>query len=255
MPGQRVGASCSGVSPKQKPTSNRKKGKICPLNAAGTDQDLMQLEKRCTVPAPLQLQQRVNPPNGGCQETGSAARLKPTEPLLPSQEFPNQVESFSSMPVLPPTAAFPAELSALERQELEDVYFELRGSYSSLMRSRGQFRGQAERNRKAMHELEAKLRSIAEREASIRKEAYEMLEIVTNVVGELEDAGDDLVNEFGAYQMGRRSYQGGAFFGRLLKAITTFIRRWTGTKEQLTSILEKQAVLTKQMEGSDGKDR
>ena len=32
-----------------------------------------------------------------------------------------------------------------------------------------------------------------------------MLEIVTNVVGELEDAGDDLVTEFGAYQMGRRS--------------------------------------------------
>ena len=41
-----------------------------------------------------------------------------------------------------------------------------------------------------MQQLETKLREIANREASIRQEAYEMLEIVTNVVGELEDAGD-----------------------------------------------------------------
>ena len=84
------------------------------------------------------------------------------------------------------------------------------------MASRGQYRGKADRNRAAMQQLETKLREIATREASIRQEAYEMLEIVTNVVGELEDAGDDLVNEFGAYQMGRRTYQGEeAFIGRL----------------------------------------
>ena len=63
------------------------------------------------------------------------------------------------------------------------------------MVSRGVFRSKADQNRAAMQELETRLRAIAEREASVRKEAYEMLEIVTNVVGELEDAGDDLVNE------------------------------------------------------------
>ena len=106
-----------------------------------------------------------------------------------------------------------------------------------------------------MHELESKLRAIAEREASVRKEAYEMLEIVTNVVGELEDAGDDLVNEFGLYQRGRRTYQGGGFIGRLIKAVATFIRRWTGTKQQLAAIVEKQQAVQLSLEGTDGQDR
>ena len=100
------------------------------------------------------------------------------------------------------------------------------------MVSRGQYRG-ADRNRAAMQQLEAKLREIAAREASVRQEAYEMLEIVTNVVGELEDAGDDLVNEFGAYQMGRRSMQGAGFIGRLIKAVIRFIN-WWNLKEATT---------------------
>ena len=69
----------------------------------------------------------------------------------------------------------------------------MRVAYRGLMVSRSIYRSQSHQNRAAMHELENKLRSIAEREASVPK-AYEMLEIVTNVVGELEDAGDDLVN-------------------------------------------------------------
>ena len=101
----------------------------------------------------------------------------------------------------------------------------------------------------------AKLRAIAEREASVRKEAYDMLEIVTNVVGELEDAGDDLVNEFGLYQKGKSTYQGGNFIGRLIKAVTTFIRRWTGTKQQLAAIVEKQQAVQLSLEGTDGQDR
>jgi len=140
---------------------------------------------------------------------------------------------------IPPTGKFPAEPTVLEREELDSVYLELRKSYRSLMVSRGLYRGKADRNRAAMQQLETKLREIANREASIRQEAYEMLEIVTNVVGELEDAGDDLVNEFGAYQMGRRTYQGGGFIARLVKAIATFIRRWTSTKQQLEAIVEK----------------
>ena len=107
-----------------------------------------------------------------------------------------------------------------------------------------------------MRELELKLRAIAEREASVRQEAYEMLEIVTNVVGELEDAGDDLVNAFGAYQMGRRSYQGGGYLGGLIKAIARFIRRWTSTKQQLNAIVEKQHSMQTTLEdGADGTTR
>ena len=160
------------------------------------------------------------------------------------------------MPTLyPPTGHFPAHPQELERDILDEAYSELRVAYRGLMVSRGVFRSKADQNRAAMQELESKLRAIAEREASVRKEAYEMLEIVTNVVGELEDAGDDLVNEFGLYQKGKSTYQGGSFIGRLIKAVTTFIRRWTGTKQQLSAIVEKQQAVQLSLEATDGQDR
>ena len=160
------------------------------------------------------------------------------------------------MPTLyPPTGHFPASPQELERDTLDEAYSELRVAYRGLMVSRGVFRSKADQNRAAMQELEMRLRSIAEREASVRQEAYELLEIVTNVVGELEDAGDDLVNEFGLYQKGKGTYQGGTFIGRLIKALATFIRRWTGTKQQLAAIVEKQRDVQLTLEGTDGSDR
>lgn len=106
-----------------------------------------------------------------------------------------------------------------------------------------------------MRALEEKLRQIAEREASVRAEAYEMLEIVTGVIGDLEDAGDDLVNEFAAYQKGRKTYAGGSFIGRLIQAVIRFINRWTRSKQQLEVLLEKQASMKQQLESGDGPDR
>ena len=160
------------------------------------------------------------------------------------------------MPTLyPPTGHFPAHPQVLDREELDEAYGELRVAYRGLMVSRGVYRSKADQNRAAMQELETRLRAIAEREASVRKEAYEMLEIVTNVVGELEDAGDDLVNEFGLYQKGKSTYQGGSFIGRLIKAVTSFIRRWTGTKQQLAAIVEKQQAVQRSLEATDGQDR
>ena len=160
------------------------------------------------------------------------------------------------MPTLyPPTGHFPASPQELERDILDEAYSELRIAYRGLMVSRGLFRSKADQNRASMLELEKRLRAIAEREASVRQEAYELLEIVTNVVGELEDAGDDLVNEFGLYQKGKRTYQGGSFIGRLIKAVATFIRRWTGTKQQLAAIVEQQQAVQRSLEDTDGQDR
>ena len=160
------------------------------------------------------------------------------------------------MPTLyPPTGHFPASPEELERDTLDEAYSELRVAYRGLRVSRGVFRSKADQNRAAMQELETRLRSIAEREASVRQEAYELLEIVTNVVGELEDAGDDLVNEFGLYQKGKGTYQGGTFIGRLIKALATFIRHWTGTKQQLAAIVEKHRDVQLTLEGTDGSDR
>ena len=73
--------------------------------------------------------------------------------------------------------------------------------------------------------------------------------------GQLGFGCDDLVNEFGLYQKGRSTYQGGSFIGRLVKAVTTFIRRWTGTKQQLTAIVEKQQAVQLSLEDNDGQDR
>ena len=159
------------------------------------------------------------------------------------------------MPELLPTGFFPSDPVVMDREELNSTYSTLRSSYKSVMISRGVFRSKADQNRTAMQELETRLRAIAEREASVRKEAYEMLEIVTNVVGELEDAGDDLVNEFGLYQKGKSTYQGGRFIGRLVGAVIRFIRRWTGTKQQLAAIVEKQQAVQLSLEATDGQDR
>ena len=70
-----------------------------------------------------------------------------------------------------------------------------------------------------------------------------------------DDCRDDLVNEFGLYQKGKRTYQGGSFISRLVRAVTTFIRRWTGTKQQLAAIVEKQQVVQRTLEGTNGTDR
>jgi hypothetical protein len=57
----------------------------------------------------------------------------------------------------------------------------------------------------------------------VKAEAYAMLEIVTDVVEHLEDAGDEMNTAFGAYQLGRRSYNGGGSIGRLVQAVINFL--------------------------------
>lgn len=159
------------------------------------------------------------------------------------------------MAELPSTTAFPADPSALERELLDEVYRSLRSSYRSLMVSRGIHRSQAQRSREAMTALEERLRRMAEREASVRADAYEMLEIVTGVIGDLEDAGDDLVNEFAAYQKGKKSYAGGSYIGRMIQAVIRFINRWRASKGRLDVLLEKQASMKQSLESGDGPDR
>ncbi|MEO1004222.1 MAG: hypothetical protein AAFX65_14105 [Cyanobacteria bacterium J06638_7] len=51
--------------------------------------------------------------------------------------------------------------------------------------------------------------------------------------------GDDLVNEFGRYKLGRKSYQGGSFLGGLVQAVIRFINRWTRTKEKVVELEQK----------------
>ncbi len=121
------------------------------------------------------------------------------------------------------------------------------------MRGRRAYKGQARKSQEVIKFLEQKLRMIAEREASVRAEAYEMFEIVICVIGELEDAGDELVEEYKGYEKGRKTYQGGSFIGRLIRAVIKFINRWTISKEKLDVLIKKQESMNKKLEEGHGR--
>jgi hypothetical protein len=170
---------------------------------------------------------------------------------------------------LPPTSAYPSDPTALERDRLDALYLELRGNYKSLMISRGIHRSRAERQGEQLRELSQRLRVLATREASVKAEAYAMLEIVTDVVEHLEDAGDEVSIAFGEYQLGRRSYNGGGSIRRLIQAVVRFLNRWRLGKERFEELSARQQALRGALEISaepavvpvppqeqaDGKDR
>lgn len=153
------------------------------------------------------------------------------------------------MVFLPSTRDFPPDPEPMSREDLNSTYRELRSCYASSLRSRGQHKSLATKARSEAAQLRVRLLALAKREASVRTDVYEMLEIVTAIAGDLEDAGDDLVNEFGRYKLGRRTYQGGSFIGGMVQAVIRFINRWTHTKERVVELDKKrQAFLEKSQE-------
>lgn len=152
---------------------------------------------------------------------------------------------------LPPTTAYPSDPTALERERLDALYLELRGNYKSLMISRGIHRSRSEKQGGQLLELGQRLRALAAREASVKAEAYAMLEIVTDVVEHLEDAGDEMSTAFGAYQLGRRSYYGGGSIGRLVQAVINFLNRWRTGKERFEQLSARKETLRASLEGNE----
>jgi len=152
---------------------------------------------------------------------------------------------------IPPTSAYPSDPTALERERLDALYLELRGNYKSLMISRGIHRSRSEKQGGQLQELGQRLRALAAREASVKAEAYAMLEIVTDVVEHLEDAGDEMSTAFGAYQLGRRSYNGGGNIGRLVQAVISFLNRWRTGKERFEQLSARQEALRASLEGNE----
>lgn len=152
---------------------------------------------------------------------------------------------------MPPTSAYPSDPTALKRERLDALYLELRGNYKSLMISRGIHRSRSEKQGGQLLELGQRLRALAAREASVKAEAYAMLEIVTDVVEHLEDAGDEMSTAFGAYQLGRRSYNGGGSIGRLVQAVISFLNRWRTGKERFEQLSARQEALRASLEGNE----
>jgi len=147
------------------------------------------------------------------------------------------------MVFLPPTSEFPPDPEPLEREVLNSTYLELRNCYSSLMRSRAQHRRLANKAKDETALLKERITALASRDLPQRKELYELLEIVTAIAGDIEDAGDDLVNGFSRYKKGRHTFQGGGYLGDLMRAVIHFINRWGRTKDRLGDLKQKQQEL------------
>jgi hypothetical protein len=111
------------------------------------------------------------------------------------------------------------------------------------MRSRAQHRRLANKAKDETALLKERITALASRDLPQRKELYELLEIVTAIAGDIEDAGDDLVNGFSRYQKGRHSFQGGGYLGDLMRAVIHFINRWGRTKDRLGDLKQKQQEL------------
>jgi len=156
---------------------------------------------------------------------------------------------------LPKTHHYPIDPTTLERGSLEATYLELRGNYKRLMISRGIHRNRSAKQGDQLLELGQRLRSLAAREASVKAEAYAMLEIVTDVVEQLEDAGDEMGTAFGAYQLGRRGYNSGGNISRLIQAVINFLNRWRTGKERFEQLSLRQQALRNTLEPGDGQDR
>ena len=144
------------------------------------------------------------------------------------------------MVFLPPTTDSPPDPEPLSRDDLNTIYLELRNCYKSSMISRGQYHSPSIKARDGTATLKQNLLDLAAREASVCTDIYQMLEIFTAIAGDLEDAGDDIVNEFGRYKLGRKTYQGGSFLGGLVQAVIRFIGRWSQTKERVVQLDQKR---------------
>ena len=171
----------------------------------------------------------------------------------------------SSMPLktFPPVTRFPLQINALDRKRLEDSYMDLRDNYKRLKISRGLHLYHSKKKtvsiqnydavQAAKGDIAARVRAIVEREASIRAEAYEILEIVTDVFAKLEDAGDELSLGVEEYEKGRRTMQGGRSLANLIKAVYNFVRNWLSIKTQIKAITEKQDSIKDKLESGDGR--
>jgi hypothetical protein len=157
-----------------------------------------------------------------------------------------EADVLPGMVFLPPTSDFPPDPEPLEREVLNSTYLELRNCYSSLMRSRAQHRRLANKAKDETTLLKERITALASRDLPQRKELYELLEIVTAIAGDIEDAGDDLVNGFSRYKKGRHTFQGGGYLGDLMRAVIHFINRWGRTKDRLGDLKQKQQQLIDQ---------
>jgi hypothetical protein len=154
--------------------------------------------------------------------------------------------------IYPSTSRFPIHPHQLERATLESHYLNLRRNYKGLMISRGSHRERSLRQRRQLHDLQERLHAMAAREASAKREAYEVLEIITDLVSQLEADGDRLTIHYQEYKGGPQKYNGGARIGSLIQAVIQFVNNWQGYKQQLRQLAARHQLVTAALSLSPG---
>ena len=163
------------------------------------------------------------------------------------------------------TSDFPLKIIDLERSQLENAYLDLRDNYKRLKISRGLHVSHSQTKTFILQEnqviqsskanLEGRLRALALKEATVSKEIFEILELVTDAFEKFEDAGNKLILGYDEYETGRRTFQGGRSLKSLLDAVRNFFRSWSAIKNLIKSIALKQKSLTKKLEQGNGRTR
>lgn len=151
-------------------------------------------------------------------------------------------QAVATPPQHPSTGTFPAEISGLERAELEEVYRRLRFHYRGVMISRGIYRNRCLRQVSQLQDAADQLRLAVSEQASAKAQAYAVLEQITQLVQALEADGDDLAGSYQDYRFGGHRYGGAPRIRNLTQSVITFINNWQRHKQAFRQLMAAQSV-------------
>lgn len=153
------------------------------------------------------------------------------------EEIQRHLLSVSEMPI-----AVRDGVGDLLRRHHDIILDEMR---TSLQEIKGETGGSSERR---------DLKLLLEREAALRAEAYRVVDIVTDIIGKMEETGDDLVEELKHYQMGRRGYDGSRSLKGLIRAVIRFSNFWNRTRSEVDNLISQNKGIEQRLQESHGSD-
>jgi hypothetical protein len=142
----------------------------------------------------------------------------------------------------PSTGEFPADVSRLERAELEEIYRKLRFHYKGVMISRGIHRQRCLKQANKLQDYADQVRRIATERSSEKAQSYAVLEQITALVQALEADGDDLAESYQDFRYGGHPYGGAPRIGKLIQSVITFINNWQRHKQAFRQLMAAQPL-------------
>jgi hypothetical protein len=163
-----------------------------------------------------------------------------TTPLALSCGNSQARQPVATTPQYPPAGQFPADVSLLERAELEEIYRRLRFHYRGVMISRGIYRNRCNRQVSQLQDAAGQLRLALSERSSEKVQAYAVLERITGLVQVLEADGDALVESYQDFRSGGHRYGGAPRIGKLIQSVIGFINNWQRHKQAFRQVMAAQ---------------